>query len=655
MSIETYIIEFSKYVIAIIMALYALESILVFVRRNEEKRKGLYIRQNILMFLFHFSCFMVICFETGKISFLIFYAFQQIILYAAIMLYKAVYPSMNRFLINNMCMLLSISFVILTRLDYSKAIKQFAIASGSIAISMVIPFVVNKFKFLKNLKWIYAAIGIGLLGIMMILGQTTYGSKISYSIAGISFQPAEFVKILFVFFVASSLYKAESLLEILSSTFFAAIHVLIQVVNKDLGSALILFIVYICMLYIATQNVLYLILGLGAGAGASVIAYQMFSHVQNRVAAFLDPFANIDSTGYQITQSLFAISSGGWFGLGLYKGAPESIPFVDVDFIFSALTEEFGILFGISLVIICLSIFAMIMLIAMKTRDKFSQLLAIGFGITYIFQVFLTIGGGTKFIPLTGVTLPLVSYGGTSVLCTVIMFAAAGGVSITYADEENDEYYDEYYDDEYYESDENGYYEDEYYEDEYYEDEYYEEYEEEYYEDEVISPKTKRIARDDKQKRSKVSKKKIETEYKKTSKGKKEKDKKEKDNKEKDRKEKTSKENHQKEKRKPAEHYQEERIRSGRVKAEQVSDEKYKKTTTVESRERDRKLPVDGYEEDDMTFLHGFTEPIDIKTVRELCEEDSDDFSVEPDDYVGEILYSEEEYEKDLRRRTSEE
>lgn len=627
MSIETYIIEFSKYAISIIVALYALECVLVFVRTNEEKRKGLYLRQNILMFLFHFSCFMVICFETGKVSYLIFYAFQQIILYAAIMLYKAIYPTMNRLLINNMCMLLSISFVILTRLDYSKAIKQFAIVAGSIAISMAIPFVVNRFKFLRNFKWIYAGVGIGLLGIMMILGQTTYGSKISYSIAGISFQPAEFVKIVFVFFVAASLYKAEGFFEIAVSTIFAAIHVLIQVVNKDLGSALILFVVYICMLYISSQNILYLIGGLAGGAGAAVLAYQMFPHVQNRVIAFLDPFGNIDSTGYQITQSLFAISSGGWFGLGLYKGAPESIPFVDVDFIFSALTEEFGLLFGISLVIICLSIFVMMLVIALKTEDKFSQLLSLGFGITYIFQVFLTIGGGTKFIPLTGVTLPLVSYGGTSVLCTVLMFTAAGGVSITQSDEnveETDDYTNDYYEDEYYE--------DEYYEDEYYEDEYYEE---EYYDDEINKDYPRKRRKEIEKPAEKLKKTDVKKVKKKTKTKTKVKE-------EEVKKKKTSSQT-QKVKRDSQKTGREQPVQRKRVPRD--SDKR------PVSRPVQRTKKGEGYEEDGMTFLHGFTEPIDTKTVRDLCEEDSDDLSITFEDYSEEILYSEEEYERDLYRR----
>ena len=148
----------------------------------------------------------------------------------------------------------------------------------------------------------------------------------------------------------------------------------------------------------------------------------------------------IDSAGgYQITQSLFAISSGGWFGLGLYKGTPGSIPVVDTDFIFSAIAEELGVLAAICLILICVSTFMMFMDIASLLQDKFYRLTAFGLGVTYIFQVFLTVGGGTKFIPLTGVTLPLVSYGGSSVLTTLIMFSVMEGLFIIRQEEADKE------------------------------------------------------------------------------------------------------------------------------------------------------------------------------------------------------------------------
>lgn len=432
---ELYITEISKYLITLLLALYTLECFLVFRHSDEEKRSGTYTRQNLLMFFVHFSCFLVICFETGEVEYLFFYIFQQILLFATVMLFHMLYPKGNRLIVNNMCMLLSIGFVILTRLSYEKAIKQFFIVTASIAIGMLIPFFIHKLKFLKNLTWVYALVGIGALGIVLILGSVTNGSKISYSIGGITFQPSEFVKIIFVFFVASALYESTDILRIALTAIIAGMHVLILVASKDLGSALIFFIVYVFMVYIATRNVGYLLLGSAGGCAAAVLAYQFFSHVQVRVQAWRDPWSCIDDAGYQITQSLFAISSGGWFGLGLFRGNPTAIPYVEDDFVFSAVAEELGIAFAMCMILVCISCFVMFMKISLKLKDRFYQLIAFGLGVTYIFQVFLTIGGGTKFIPMTGVTLPLISYGGSSVLTTLIMFFVIEGLYIIQQDE----------------------------------------------------------------------------------------------------------------------------------------------------------------------------------------------------------------------------
>ncbi|MDE7333888.1 MAG: FtsW/RodA/SpoVE family cell cycle protein [Lachnospiraceae bacterium] len=433
---ELYVSEFSRYVIALLIILYTYECFAVFRYETEEERSGIYLRQNILMFALHFSCFLVICFETGDITYLFFYAFQQIVLYAVVALYRMVYPDGNRLLVNNMCTLLSISFVILTRLDFSKAIRQFIIVMGSLAIALIIPYFVHKFKFIKNLKWLYALVGIAALSVVMILGQTTYGSKLSYSIAGITFQPSEFVKILFVFFVASALYQSSGFFEVFTTAVVAAAHVIVLVISKDLGSALIFFVVYVLMVFVASRNFLYLLAGAAGGSGAAFIAWQVFTHVQVRVQAWKDPWSVIDAEGFQITQSLFAISSGGPFGLGLFKGTPGAIPLVTTDFIFSAIAEELGIVFVVCLILICVSCFIMFMRIASGIYDRFYQLTAFGLGVTYIFQVFLTIGGGTKFIPLTGVTLPLISYGGSSVLTTLVMFSTAEGLCIIGQEEE---------------------------------------------------------------------------------------------------------------------------------------------------------------------------------------------------------------------------
>ena len=158
-----------------------------------------------------------------------------------------------------------------------------------------------------------------------------------------------------------------------------------------------------------------------------------------RVLAWKEPFGNYDNGGYQVAQSLFAIGTGGWFGMGLYQGSPSQIPVVKKDFIFSAIVEEMGAIFGICLILICLSCFVMFVNIAIQMTDEFYKLVALGLGAAYAFQVFLTIGGGIKFIPLTGVTLPLISMGGSSMLSTLAMFAIIQGMYIMREDEEGEE------------------------------------------------------------------------------------------------------------------------------------------------------------------------------------------------------------------------
>ena len=173
----------------------------------------------------------------------------------------------------------------------------------------------------------------------------------SFSVLGLSFQPSEFVKIIYVMFVASILSRAKHFGHILISAVLAGIHVLILTASKDLGGALIYFITYIVLLYVSTHKLRYLAAGFLGGAVAAYVSYLMFSHVRVRVAAWLDPWTDINATGYQIAQSLFGIGTGGWFGMGIDAGTPSSIPYVEQDFIFSAICEELGVIFGICLIV----------------------------------------------------------------------------------------------------------------------------------------------------------------------------------------------------------------------------------------------------------------------------------------------------------------
>lgn len=430
------IVETSKYLMILLFACYTYECFSAFRGKLSEKKKNrIFGRQMVLMYLIHLDAYLAIYAVTDDVLMILFYVLQVIFSAVTISCYRLLYKGTSRLLLNNMCMLLLIGFIMLTRLSFDKAVKQYLIALVAMIVTLAIPFLIHRVHFVRKLTWLYAVIGIGGLAMVAALGATSYGAKLSIAIAGISVQPSEFVKILFVFFVAGMLREKTDFKQVCITTVIAAIHVLILVASKDLGGALIFFVTYLVMLYVATRKVFYLAGGVLTGSIAAVVAYQLFSHVRVRVLAWSDPLSVIDKEGYQICQSLFAIGTGGWFGMGLYQGMPEKIPVVEQDFIFSAIAEEMGGIFALCLLIVCVSCFLMFLNVAMQMKEQFYKLVALGLGTVYGFQVFLMVGGVTKFIPSTGVTLPLVSYGGSSLLTTMVMFAIVQGLYILRQDE----------------------------------------------------------------------------------------------------------------------------------------------------------------------------------------------------------------------------
>jgi Bacterial cell division membrane protein len=393
-------------------------------------------RQTFLIFLIHFIAFLVLFLGTNEMKIAYFYVAQVILFLTMILLYTTLYPKVSKLVVNHMCMLLAIGFIILTRLSYDLAFKQFIIATGAMFVSLFVPIIIRKVKMLEDLRKLYGGIGMVALLAVVVAGTRSGGALLGFNLGFISIQPSELVKIVFVFFVAASFKKSTEFKNIVITTCVAAAHVLILVASRDLGAAVIIFVTYLMMLYVATRQPLYLLAGLGAGAAASMVAHRFFNHVRVRVNAWKDPFADYSGGGYQIAQSLFAIGTGSWFGVGLLQGMPDRIPVATEDLVFSALCEEMGLLFGLCLVMICLSCYIMFLNIAMQLRNVFYKLVALGLGTCYIFQVFLNIGGVTKFIPSTGVTIPFVSYGGSSLLSTLIMFAIIQGLYILREDEE---------------------------------------------------------------------------------------------------------------------------------------------------------------------------------------------------------------------------
>ncbi|MDO4523267.1 MAG: FtsW/RodA/SpoVE family cell cycle protein [Eubacteriales bacterium] len=435
------VIQISKYAILFMMAIYTLQSYLVFSKKDDDDKDFIFLRQDLMIFMIHFIAYLDIYLRQGDTMLYFLYGAQFIYLAAVLVFFHNLYPRGSKLVLNHMCMLIMIGFVMMTRLSYDidriDPVKHFEITVAATIVAMIIPLIVRRMRILTRWTWLYAAAGIGALGLVAVAAKQTYGAKLGFTIAGISIQPSEFVKIIFVFCIAGMLGKAKNFKDIVITTALAAMHVLILVASRDLGSALIFFMTYLIMLYVSTRKSLYLLAGLLAGAAAGVGAYFLFSHVQQRVDIWMDPFADYSGSGYQVAQSLFAIAAGGWFGTGVFQGSPDLIPIVEQDFMFAAITEEFGGIFSICFILVCMSCYIMFVNIAMRLSNRFYRLVALGLGTMYAVQVFLTIGGALKFIPMTGVTIPLVSHGGSSMLSTQMMFAIIQGLYILREDEED--------------------------------------------------------------------------------------------------------------------------------------------------------------------------------------------------------------------------
>lgn len=420
----------TKYLITLMCIVYTFSSVTVLTAKTERREQVLIRRQQFCMFAFQFASYLILFLQTENIKIAIFYLAQLVFFKIAIWLYRYVYPNCSMALMNHMFFLLTVGFVMLSRLSFDKAERQFIIVVIAFLVSLIVPVLMETFLWIQKLGYLYGLLGLVFLSLVFVIGTEKYGSVNWISIGGFALQPSEFVKILFVFFMASMMAKAKTFKEIAITTALAAAHVLILVLEKDLGAALLYFVIYIVVTYVATGRMIYFAGGLLAGGVAGTAAYFLFAHVRNRVFAWQNPWQIIENAGYQITQSLFAIGTGGWIGSGLTEGRPLDIPVVESDFIFSAIAEELGLMFAILLIIVCLFVFIVFLNIAMAAREPFYKLVGIGLATCYIFQIFLNVGGVTKFIPSTGVTLPFISYGGSSIVSSFLIMGVMQGLYI---------------------------------------------------------------------------------------------------------------------------------------------------------------------------------------------------------------------------------
>ena len=280
------LVEISKYVLLFCMIFFTLGTYLVLQHRDDRSRRRIMRRQIFLMVLFVITAYCAMYVVKREREYLILGGMILGYILIVQLLYRLIYRKASMILLNNMCMLLCIGFVIQTRLGFDTARKQFIIAAVSTLLCFIIPVFVRKVRWVSRVTWVYAIVGILLLAGVFLFGRVTGGANLNLTIGGITFQFSEFVKITIVLFMAGMLQERHDFKTVIITTVVAAIHVGILAMSADLGAALVYFVAYIVMVYVATRNPGYAVLGLGGMTGASLIAYKMFNHVRTRVAVW---------------------------------------------------------------------------------------------------------------------------------------------------------------------------------------------------------------------------------------------------------------------------------------------------------------------------------------------------------------------------------
>jgi cell division protein FtsW (lipid II flippase) len=303
---------------------------------------------------------------------------------------------------------------------------------------------------LRHYKYSWAAIGILLLAATLVLGYEVNGARLWIDLGPVSVQPGEALKVVLVIFIAAYLAETRQLLTSASVrigpihlpplpyflpmlVLFGAVMLIVVRLN-DLGSGLLFFGTFLVMLFVATGRRSYVLIGLLLFVAGAFVAYRLFGHVQTRVDVWLDPFADPLGRGFQPVRAIYALGRGGLFGEGLGQGLVTlgsglTIPYVHTDFIFTAIAEELGLLGSFALLGFAAAFVFRGLRVAALARDDFGSLLAVGLTASLGLQTLIIIGGNTKLIPLTGITLPFVSYGGSSVVASFVMVGLLLAVS----------------------------------------------------------------------------------------------------------------------------------------------------------------------------------------------------------------------------------
>jgi cell division protein FtsW (lipid II flippase) len=321
--------------------------------------------------------------------------------------------------------------------------KQILWTTIALLLFLAVLYVVKDHRTLTRYGYTFGLAGLFLLALPAVLpgviAPTINGAKIWLRLGPVSIQPGEFAKILLLIFFAAFLVSKRDLFMAagrrvagidlprardLGPILFAwAVSVVVLVAEKDLGSSLLFFGTVLVMLYVATERGIWVGVGLALFVGGCFLAFQLFGHVQVRVANWLDPFADYDTGGYQIAQSLFGLGTGGVGGTGLGAGRPDMVPLANSDFITAAIGEELGFIGLAALLLVYMMLAMRGLRSAVAVRDTFGKLLGGGLSFALVMQVFVVVGGVTKLIPMTGITAPFLSAGGSSLLANYVLVA----------------------------------------------------------------------------------------------------------------------------------------------------------------------------------------------------------------------------------------
>lgn len=331
--------------------------------------------------------------------------------------------------------LTTIGFICISRLDTKQAEAQFIWILVALLAFTATLGIIQKTLTLENYRYLslIGTVVALLLPLVPGLGQEIYGSRLWVNIGGFSIQPGELAKILLIIFLASYLSDRKELLSLANKNlrlkdvaplvFALSMSIIVMVLEKDLGSSLLFYSLFLCLVYVASRRFSFVIFGLIAFAIAAFVSYKLFGHVEVRVTTWLNPWQDPQGDGYQLVQSWFAFSNGGIQGTGLGLGTPHLIPKVSTDFIFASIAEELGLAGSMAILIALLLMSTVAFRIALNSSKDFSKLLATGCACILAIQSFIIIGGVLRIIPLTGITIPFVSYGGSSLLANFIILA----------------------------------------------------------------------------------------------------------------------------------------------------------------------------------------------------------------------------------------